>query len=117
MISIETFRKIALSFPEVVEEPHFEKTSFRISKKIFATVDITNSQACIKLSLKDQDVFSLFDQTILFPVPNKWGKQGWTFINLQKVKKMMLTDALQLAYRDVAPARLVTILNAAKKMT
>ena len=117
MVSIEIFRQIALSFPEVAEQPHFEKTSFRVSKKIFTTLDNTNSRACIKLSLIDQDVFSSFDKSVLFPVPNKWGKQGWTYINLQKIKKSMLTDALRAAYGEVAPARLVVLLNAAKKMT
>ncbi len=29
MVSIDTLRKLALSFPEATEEPHFEKISFR----------------------------------------------------------------------------------------
>lgn len=29
MVSFEDFRKAALSFENAVEEPHFEKTSFR----------------------------------------------------------------------------------------
>jgi len=40
MINIDTFRKLALAFDHVVEQPHFEKTSFRVKKKIFATLDI-----------------------------------------------------------------------------
>ena len=112
MVSIETFRQIALSFPEVAEQPHFEKTSFRVAKKIFTTLNVTNSLACMKLSPVDQDVFSSFDKSVLFPVPNKWGKQGWTYINLQKVKKSMLTDALRTAYCEVAPARLTSLLKA-----
>lgn len=39
MFSIESFRKLAMSFPNATELPHFEKTSFRINKKIFATFD------------------------------------------------------------------------------
>jgi hypothetical protein len=39
MIEFEELRKLAMSFPEVTEEPHFEKTSFRVKKKIFATYD------------------------------------------------------------------------------
>ena len=31
-------RKFALSLPEATEEPHFEKSSFRVRGKIFATV-------------------------------------------------------------------------------
>ena len=63
MITVDTLRKLALSFPEVIEAPHFEKTSFRVNKKIFATYDNTNHQACIKLSEIDQDVFSSFDKS------------------------------------------------------
>jgi predicted DNA-binding protein (MmcQ/YjbR family) len=58
MVSIDTFRKLALSFPEATEEPHFDKTSFKVKKKIFATYDDKKKRACIKLSEIDQNVFS-----------------------------------------------------------
>jgi len=103
MVAIDTFREIALSFPETNEQPHFEKTSFRVGKKIFATLDVKKSQACIKLTEIDQDVFSTFDRSVIYPVPNKWGKQGWTIINLESVRPDMLTDALTTAYSLVAP--------------
>jgi len=76
MVKITTLRKLALSFPETSEDPHFEKTSFRVKKKIFATYDNKTKRACIKLPEIYQDVFSLADKTIIFPVANKWGKQG-----------------------------------------
>ena len=102
------FRKLALSFPEAVEAPHFEKASFRVAKRIFATLSATDHQACVKLSEIDQSVFCAFDKAVIFPVPNKWGKQGWTLINLKSVKKAMLLDALAAAYCSVAPGRLST---------
>ncbi|RYG06372.1 MAG: MmcQ/YjbR family DNA-binding protein, partial [Chitinophagaceae bacterium] len=83
MVSIEKFRHLALSLPEATEQPHFEKTSFRINKKIFATLDVTKQQACVKFTATDQDIFCLFDKTVIYPVPNKWGNQGWTLISLQ----------------------------------
>ena len=101
MVVVETFREIALSFPGASEQPHFEKTSFRIGKKIFATLDLKKNQACLKLNEIDQDVFSAFDRSVIFPVPNKWGKQGWTFFNLQEVRKDLLTDALSTAHAEV----------------
>ncbi len=106
MVSIDTFRKLALSFPQATEDPHFEKTSFRIGKKIFATYDHKKNRACIKLSEIDQDVFSSADRTIIFPVDNKWGKQGWTFIELEKVHERLFIDALTTAYCTVAPKKL-----------
>lgn len=102
MVDIETFRKLALSFPVTIELPHFEKASFRFKKKIFATVSIADKRACLKFSVIDQSVFCAFDKTIIYPVPNKWGKQGWTFVELKKVRKDMLKDALATAYNEVA---------------
>jgi len=106
MVSIDTFRKLALSFPEATEEPHFEKTSFRVKKKIFATYDDINKTACIKLSEINQDVFASVDRTIIYPVDNKWGKQGWTIIEMKKVSKELFIDALTTAYCVVAPKKL-----------
>ncbi len=106
MVSIDTFRQLALSFPEALEESHFEKTSFRVNKKIFATYDEIKKRACIKLSEIDQNVFSTANKTIIFPVDNKWGKQGWTLIEMTKVKKKLFIDALTTAYCEVAPKKL-----------
>ena len=106
MVTIDIFRKIALSFPEATEEAHFEKTSFRVKKKIFATYDDIKKRACIKLSEIDQNVFSSADKTIIFPVDNKWGKQGWTLIEMNKVHKDLFIDALTTAYCEVAPKKL-----------
>jgi hypothetical protein len=99
MVSIKIFKELALSFPEVVEQPHFEKTAFKV-KRIFATLSVETSLACVKLSEIDQSVFCSFDKAIIYPVNNKWGKQGWTFIDLKKVRRDMLKDALTAAYQE-----------------
>jgi predicted DNA-binding protein (MmcQ/YjbR family) len=111
MVTYKTFKQIALSFPETSEQPHFEKTSFRVNKKIFATYDTLNNRACLKLSEQAQDIFSLFDKTIIYPVPNKWGKQGWTNMELKKVPREMCIDALTAAYNEVAPKKLKAMLK------
>ncbi len=105
MITPETIRQLSLSFEETEEKPHFEKTSFRVKGKIFATLDIATNKLVIKLSEIDQSVFS-GDKTAIYPVPNKWGKQGWTMIDLAKVEREILEDALTTAYCEVAPAKL-----------
>jgi predicted DNA-binding protein (MmcQ/YjbR family) len=106
VINIETVRNLALAFEQAEEQTHFEKPSFRIKKKIFATLDMKNNRACLKLSLIDQSVFSSYDKSIIYPVPNSWGKQGWTFIELKKVRKDLFVDALTMAYCEVAPKKL-----------
>jgi len=115
MVDIETFKTLALSFPETVEVPHFEKTSFRTNKKIFATLDTARQIACLKLTEIDQSVFCAIDSTIIYPVNNKWGKQGWTFIELKKVKKNILKEALSKAFTIVAPLKKVAAKNNCKQ--
>ncbi|MBN8706935.1 MAG: MmcQ/YjbR family DNA-binding protein [Bacteroidetes bacterium] len=106
MITLDDLRNLALSFPETTEGLHFEKLSFRVKNKIFATWDDKNCRACVKLSAVDQDVFSSIDKKIMFPVDNKWGKQGWTFIETNLVQEELFLDALTTAYCEVAPKKL-----------
>jgi hypothetical protein len=54
-------------------------------------------------------VFCLIDQSAIYPVPNKWGKQGWTIFELTKVNGAMMKDALATAYNTIAT-------NSAKKI-
>jgi hypothetical protein len=102
MVDIKTFRQLALSFPDTVELPHFDLTSFRVNKKIFATFHEKTNRAMLKLSLVDQSVFCAYDHEIFFPVPGGWGKKGATFVDLKKVRKDMFKDALTTAYNGVA---------------
>lgn len=106
MVTLETLREIALSFPETTEEPHYHKRSFRVNKKIFTTYDPKTDSASIKLSEIYQDVFSSSDKTIIYPVDNKWGKQGWTIVEMTKVHEYLFTDALTTSYCYVAPKKL-----------
>lgn len=105
MISIDTFRTLALAFPEATEEPHFEEISFRIKKKIFATIDEKNNKGVLKFNEIDQSVFCASSEKFFYPVPNKWGQKGWTFVDLAKVPLEMFQDALSLSYDTVAPKK------------
>jgi hypothetical protein len=98
MITAETFRQLALSLPDTVELPHFERTSFRINKKIFATLGIKENLACLMFDPIQQSVFCAYDKTIIYPVPNKWGSKGATYMDLKKVRKDVAKQALQVAY-------------------
>lgn len=98
MVDLAYFRKLSLSFVDTVEMPHFEKISFRANKKIFATYNAQKDLACLMLSPIDQSVFCAYDKAIIYPVPNKWGLKGATFVELKKVRKDLFKDALKAAY-------------------
>lgn len=102
MVDIETFRQLALSFPDTIELPHFHLISFRVKKKIFSTFWQKENRAMLKLSLIDQSVFCAYDNSIFFPVPGGWGKKGATFVELKKVRKDIFKDALSKAYNLAA---------------
>ncbi len=101
MVTTAQARVLALSFESAEELPHFERTSFRVKKKIFATMSEKENLVCVMLSPVDQSAFCAYDKTVMYPVPNAWGKKGATYINLKKVKKTMLKDALGCAYEAV----------------
>jgi hypothetical protein len=98
MVDIETTRQLALSLKGTVEQDHFGMPSFRVNKRIFSTLWVKEHRMMVKLSPIDQSVFYSFDPAIFYPVPNKWGLKGATFIELDKVRSDMLKDALTLAW-------------------
>jgi|SRR5581483_719831 len=99
MVDLETARKIALSQADTEEFDHFGRPAFRIKKKrVFATLWPNENRMMVKLSLVDQSVFHSFDPGIFYPVPNKWGLKGATFVELSKVRLDMLEDAVHTAW-------------------
>lgn len=108
MVALAKFKDIVLSFHETEEGKHHSEgiTVFKVKKKVFATLNANENRCCVKFNEIDQNVFCSFDSTVIFPVPNKWGKQGWTLIKFARVKEEMLIDALTTAYCTVAPPKL-----------
>ena len=103
MVSIETVRQLALSFPETDEHPHFDRQAFRVKKKIFATLSEKDMTVSLKLTLMDQSVFCAFDNTVIYPVPGGWGKYGNTNVLLAKADATTLKSALTMAWQNLAP--------------
>ena len=107
MVTTATARQLALSLPEAEEKKHFHLPDFRVKNKIFASIHEDKNLVMVKLNAIEQSVFCSFDKTIIYPVPGGWGKKGATFVNLKKVKKEMLMDALSCAWKTVAPKTMV----------
>lgn len=104
MVNSQTVRNIALSLEGTVELPHFEKTSFRLKKKIYATMDEKMQVVTIKLNEIDQSIFVAIDKVMIYRVPNKWGLQGWTIIDLKKANMELLEEALGKAWQTLKGA-------------
>ena len=105
-MTIEKFTELALSFPGALEAPHFDRAAFKVDKKrIFATLHKASKTANLKLPEIEQSVFCEIDQTSIYPVPNKWGLQGWTTFEIDNLSEEIVLEALGIAYKDVFVVR------------
>ena len=105
-MTLQQFRSLALSFQGTEENPHFDRAAFKVTgKRIFATLHEESKTANLKLSPVDQSVFCDFGKESVYPVPNKWGLQGWTTFDLKKVPQELMLDALETAYKDVLASK------------
>ena len=101
------FRRIALSFPSVVEKSHFNHPDFRVSGKIFATLGYPRKGwGMVRLTPKLQRSFVQSDPYVFSPVNGKWGLWGATLVQLRLAKTTAVRKALATAWRCAAPRKL-----------
>lgn len=106
MVSIATFKQIALSFDGTEQHPHFDRTAFKVvGKRTFATLHEPTQTANIVLSVEDQAVYSAYEEGGVYPVPNKWGLKGWTTFELSQLPIELVSDALYTAYKAVVESK------------
>ncbi len=107
IIKIETmtaaeFKELALAFPGTEAAPHFDRTAFKVVKRrIFASLHEPSQSANICLSPVEQAEFCEVGGPGVFPIPNKWGQQGWTTFELKDVVEEVVQAALEVAYGAV----------------
>lgn len=104
--------KLALSMPEAVQKAHFEQPDFRVRGKIFAGVSREGHRATLKLTPVLQQAVMDSSPDVFSPAPGAWGRGGWTFVALAKVKHAELAHLVAEAWRLVAPKRLVAATKA-----
>lgn len=101
-MTLAEFKELVLSFPGTVANPHFDRTAFKVEgKRIFTTLHEPSQSVNVKLNPADQAVFCTYNKSVVYPVPNKWGLQGWTTFELAKVPRELMLDALDTAYKEL----------------
>ena len=106
---MERVRKLALSLPSATEKPHFDRTSFRINNKIFATAGAKPGRCVVKLSSADREALLATHPDLFHDVG--WAHQGWTGVSFDRLSDERLSELLTAAWRQVAPAKLVKSLG------
>ncbi len=105
MVTEKTVRDIALAFPEAEEKGHFDKASFRVRNKIFMTLSSEEDAVTLKLPLDYQQML-VENEPDLFYLTG-WAHQGWTRVRLKKIGKKHFQHVATIAWKNVAPKRVV----------
>jgi hypothetical protein len=85
-----------------------EHPDFRVRGKIFATLGYPDSDwGMVKLTPDQQTSFVRAEPTVYVPVKGAWGRKGSTSVRLESASEATLRHALALAWRNVAPKRLL----------
>ena len=103
------FRKLALSMPGAHETPHFERTSFRVGTKIFATMTADGSEGMVPVHPISKCLALLAADPRVFIDHGGWTrKNGGLGIRLAAVDADLVHELMHVAWERVAPKRAAT---------
>ena len=107
-MTLEGFRRLALSMPEASEEAHMGHPDFRVRGRIFATLCYPDENwGMVSLTPEQQEAFVSAEPEVFVPVKGGWGRRGATNVRLRPAKTRSLRVALATAWRNVAPRQLL----------
>jgi len=100
------FRKLALSMPGAHEEPHFQRTSFRVGKKIFATMTPDGREAMVPVHPIPRCLELLASDPEAYIDHGGWTKRlGSLGLRLELVDAKLVEGLVRDAWTRVAPKR------------
>lgn len=99
-MTINDFRRIALSFEDAEESSHMGAPDFRVGGRIFATLaSQKQGYGNLMLTLEQQTAFVEELPQVFLPIPGGWGRMGMTHIRLAAASEDVLTGALHTAWK------------------
>lgn len=99
-MTVEDFRRIALSFEGAEESSHMGQPDFRVGGRIFATLaSAKEGYGNLKLTLEQQAMFVEELPKVFIPIAGGWGRMGMTHIRLSAASEDVLTGALHTAWK------------------
>ena len=99
-------RKLALSLPEASEAPHFERTSFRVGKKIFATMTAAGDEAMVRVAPRAALYALLKAQPEIFFSYGGWTERNGSLgVRLGRIDAAKMRGLVVGSWRHVASKR------------
>jgi len=104
MATAADLRRYALALDGTAEAPHFDRAAFKVSR-IFVTLAADGKTANFKFTPDEQALKCAVAGDAFAPVPNAFGKQGWTTATLSKLTIPELKSALEMAHAHALPRK------------
>ena len=104
MATGKDLRRIALSLEGTTEAPHFDRAAFKVAR-IYVTLAADARTANFTFTPDEQEFKCMLAPEAFSPVPNAWGKQGWTTATLSKLSAADLKVALETAWAHALPKK------------
>jgi hypothetical protein len=114
LVNLNDARRIAMSLPEVTEDPHFEYTSFRVKGRIFATAPPDGEHLHIFVADEDREPALLMDPGFIENL--LWGgRVRGLRVALRRAKMPVIARLLKKAWLRRAPKALAATLRASER--
>ena len=104
MATGDDLRRAALALDGTVESPHFDRAAFKVAR-IYVTLAADGRTANFRFSPDEQTFKCLLAPNVFRPIPNAWGRQGWTTGLLSEMNKEELVDALRMSWTHALPKK------------
>ena len=85
MTTASDLRRLALALDGTSAAPHFDRTAFKVART-YVTLAADGKTANFKFTPDEQALKCTVAADAFAPVPNAWGKQGWTTATLSKAR-------------------------------
>ena len=98
MATAKDLRRMAMALEGTSEAPHFDRAAFKVAR-IYVTLAGDGKTANFKFAPDEQEFKCMILPDAFTPVPNAWGRQGWTTATLSALSKADLQSALEMAWQ------------------
>ena len=83
-------RRIALSLEGTTAAPHFDRMAFKVVRN-YATLAANGQTINLKFTPDEQEFKCLLAPEAFAPIPNGWGRNGWTVAKLAALDEAVAT--------------------------
>ncbi|WP_431283193.1 hypothetical protein ACQW02_27975 [Humitalea sp. 24SJ18S-53] len=104
MASAEDLRRAALALDGTSEAPHVDRAAFKVAR-IYVTLAADGLTANFCFTPDEQALKCAMLPDAFSPVPNAWGRQGWTTATLADLTTEDLVSAVSMAWNHAQPRR------------